>query len=48
MGLKKLNVPFINELRPDWVDFDPAKPDDWKAFSVPMTKTFEIAKPDGN
>ena len=48
MGLKKLNLPLTKNLKEDWKDFDPTKPDNWQDFNVPMTSNFEIAKPDGN
>lgn len=48
MGMKQLNFPLIQYLRPDWQDFDPARPDDWKTFQWAPSRIVENAKPDGN
>ena len=36
MGIKQLQLPLAEYLRLDWPDFDPASPDDWKAFKWPL------------
>jgi lysophospholipase L1-like esterase len=48
MGMKKLNLPILTSLRPDWQDFDPSQPDDWKTFKWAPSKLQDIVKPDGN
>lgn len=48
MGIKQLQLPLAEYLRLDWHDFDPASPDDWKAFKWPLAPMFENKKPDGN
>ena len=48
MGMKQLNLPIVQYLRPDWQDFNPAQPDDWKTFKWVPARKVEIVKPDGN
>ena len=48
MGMKQLNLPIVKYLRPDWQDFDPAQPDDWKTFKWAPSRIVENQKPDGN
>lgn len=48
MGMKQLNLPIVNYLRPEWQDFNPAQPDDWKTFQWAPSRMVENAKPDGN
>ena len=48
MGMKQLNLPLIQYLRPDWQDFNPAQPDDWKTFQWAPSRMTENNKPDGN
>lgn len=48
MGLRQLQSPLCQYLRTDWHDFDPAHPDDWRAFKWAPSVIFELAKPDGN
>ncbi len=48
MGIKALALPIATHLRPEWKDFDPAKPDDPKAFTWYPAPIYETAKPDGN
>ena len=48
MGMKDLNLPIIQYLRPDWQDFDPAQPDDWRTFQWAPSPMLENVKPDGN
>lgn len=48
MGMKQLNLPLVQYLRPDWQDFDPVQPDDWRTFLWAPAKNAEITKPDGN
>lgn len=48
MGLKQMNSPLVQYLRPDWQDFNPAHPDEWKLFYWPQSIYNEMKKPDGN
>ena len=48
MGLKQLNSPLVQHLRPDWQDYDPAQPDDPDAFVWHMSAGSNLTKPDGN
>lgn len=48
MGMKQLQLPITQYLRPDWQDFDPAHPDDWRTFQWAPSLMLENAKPDGN
>lgn len=48
MGIKALNLPLAQYLRPEWQDFDPAHPDDWKTFMWAPSRMTENTKPDGN
>ncbi len=48
MGMKQLGLPMVGGLRADWVDYDPARPDDWKTFKWYDSPVYEIIKPDGN
>lgn len=48
MGMKQLNLPLVQYLRPEWQDFDPARPDDWKTFQWAPARNANIVKPDGN
>lgn len=48
MGMKKLNLPLLKDLRPDFKDYDPKKPDDWKTFKWAPAKNANLIKPDGN
>lgn len=48
MGMKQLNLPLVQYLRPDWTDFDPAQPDDWRTFQWAPARNVELVKPDGN
>ena len=48
MGMKQLGLPIVKYLRPDWKDFNPAQPDDWKAFKWAESRMTEATKPDGN
>ena len=48
MGIKKLNLPIVNYLRPDWQDFDPSKPDNYKEFKWAPSRMVVTVKPDGN
>ncbi len=48
MGMKQLQLPIVKYLRPDWQDFDPAQPDDWKTFKWVPSPLKDIVKPDGN
>ena len=48
MGMKQLQLPIVQYLRPDWQDFNPAQPDDWKTFKWASSPLKDIVKPDGN
>jgi hypothetical protein len=48
MGMKQLDLPLAKYLRPEWQDFDPAQPDDWRTFKWAPARNVEIIKPDGN
>ena len=48
MGMKKLQLPIVNNLRNDWKDYNPAQPDDWKTFDWALCPIYETIKPDGN
>ena len=48
MGLKQLQCPLTSHLRPDWHDFDPARPDDPQQFVWHMSGSSNLLKPDGN
>ncbi len=48
MGIKQLGLPLASYLRPDWRDFDPAQPDDWRTFQWSPAKNADLVKPDGN
>lgn len=48
MGMKQLQLPIVQYLRPDWQDFNPAQPDDWKTFKWAPSPLNDIVKPDGN
>lgn len=48
MGMKKLQLPIVNNLRNDWKDYNPAQPDDWKTFHWALCPIYETIKPDGN
>lgn len=48
MGMKELQLPFVEYLRDDWHDFDPAQPDDWQSFKWAPAPMTEATKPDGN
>lgn len=48
MGMKQLELPIVQYLRPEWKDFDPARPDDWNTFQWAPSRMVENMKPDGN
>ena len=47
-GMKQLHLPLADHLRPDYVDYDPAHPDDPTTFHWDESTFFEVEKPDGN
>ncbi|MBQ9641078.1 MAG: rhamnogalacturonan acetylesterase [Bacteroidaceae bacterium] len=47
-GIKELNLPLTKYIKPDYQDYDPAQPDDWKAFHWSCGPFIDIVKPDGN
>jgi len=48
MGLKQIHSPLADYLRPEWQDFNPARPDDPDAFVWQMSSGSNLTKPDGN
>ena len=48
MGLKEMQSPIVSQLRADWQDFDPARPDDPDQFVWYMSAGSNLTKPDGN
>lgn len=48
MGMKQLNLPIVQYLRPEWKDFDPSQPDNWQEFRWAPSRIVENMKPDGN
>ena len=48
MGLKQIDSPLAQHLRPEWQDFNPAQPDDPNAFVWYMSTGSNLVKPDGN
>jgi lysophospholipase L1-like esterase len=48
MGMKQLQLPIVQYLRPEWQDFDPAQPDSWETFQWAPSPMTENTKPDGN
>ena len=48
MGMKQLQLPIVQYLRPDWQDFDPSRPDDWQTFKWAPSPMKDNLKPDGN
>ena len=48
IGMKQLQLPVVKYLRPEWQDFDPAQPDDWRTFKWVESPLKDIVKPDGN
>lgn len=47
-GIKELNLPLVQYLKSDFVDLDPEKPEDWKAFRWSNSPFIDVVKPDGN
>jgi lysophospholipase L1-like esterase len=48
MGMKKLNLPILQNIRSDFKDFDPNHPDDFRTFKWNPTPFSDVVKPDGN
>ena len=48
MGLKQIQSPLTDHLRPEWQDFDPARPDNYAEFVWHMSGSSNTLKPDGN
>jgi hypothetical protein len=48
MGLKEMNSPLVQYLRPEWRDFDPKNPDRAEEFYWPQSIYYDAKKPDGN
>lgn len=47
MGMKKEGLPIVNDLRPEWHDFDPKHPDDPDTFIWYPANKQDVTKPDG-
>jgi hypothetical protein len=47
-GMKLLNLPLIQHLRPDYKAYDPAQPDAVDTFHWNDSPFIEVQKPDGN
>ena len=47
-GMKKANLPIVKDLKADYINFDPAKPDKFEDFKWNLSPFTEIEKPDGN
>lgn len=47
-GMKSLNLPLVEYLRPDYKTFDPAQPDAFDTFHWNNSPFIEVQKPDGN
>lgn len=47
-GMKQLNLPVVQHLRSDYIPFNPAQPDDWRAFHWNDGPFIDTVKPDGN
>ena len=48
MGMKRLELPIVGQIRGDWLDFDPLHPDDPEAFRWYPADKQGVTKPDGN
>jgi len=48
MGLRQIGCPLAASLRPEWQDFDPARPDSPAAFVWYTASGTSLVKPDGN
>ena len=47
-GMKSLNLPLVEFLRPDYKAYDPAQPDAFDSFHWNDSPFIEVQKPDGN
>ena len=47
-GMKKAKLPIVKDLKADYINFDPSKPDKFKDFKWNLSPFTEIEKPDGN
>ena len=48
MGMKRLQLPFIQFLRGDWCDYDPSKPDDFHSWKWYPSMKSDLSKPAGS
>ncbi|MCH3995458.1 MAG: rhamnogalacturonan acetylesterase [Prevotella sp.] len=48
MGMKANHLNLVEDLRPDWKDYDPAHPDDWKTYRWYPAPMIDLVKPAGN
>ena len=48
MGMKRLELPIVGQIRGDWQDFDPRHPDDPDTFRWYPAGKQGVTKPDGN
>ncbi|MFL1011679.1 rhamnogalacturonan acetylesterase [Flavisericum labens] len=47
-GIRDLNLEIIQYLKPDIPNYNPAGPDSFSNWTLPMSSRFEIKKPEGN
>lgn len=47
-GMKKAGLPVVKDLRADYKEFNPAKPDKFEDFKWNLSPFTEVEKPDGN
>ena len=47
-GMRRLQLPVVDGLRPDWQDYDPSSPDSPETFVWYDAKALDTQKPDGN
>lgn len=48
MGMKRLQLPFIQFLRGDWCDYDPSQPDDFHSWKWYPSMKSDLSKPAGS
>lgn len=47
-GMKRLRLPFMKHLAADWKPYDPARPDDFRTFSMRETPIYGLERPAGD
>lgn len=48
MGMKRLRLPIVGQIREDWQDFDPLHPDNPETFQWYPANKGDVTKPDGD